>query len=294
MTAQILHGGPIAQQLRNDIALQIQQRTAKGLRTPKLAVILVGDNRASQTYVKNKKLACAAVGIDTENYDLAANTSQQDLLEIISRLNTDLTIDGILVQLPLPLQISSAAIIDSINPLKDVDGFNPYNVGMLVQGRAVLRPCTPAGIMLLLQATGVTLAGKHAVVIGRSNIVGLPMLLELIKVKATVTSCGTQTVNLEEEVKRADIVIVATGNPNLIKGSWIKPGSIIIDVGMNHDKDGKLIGDVEFEAAKEHAAWITPVPGGVGPMTIAMLLQNTLTANIVTTTASIIEKRINK
>lgn len=280
MTAQILSGTALAQKLRNNIAEQIQQRLKVGKRAPVLAVVLVGNNRASEVYVRNKKQACAAVGIETKNYDLPSTITQEELLKIITELNNDPKVDGILVQLPLPAQIDSTTIIESINPQKDVDGFHPYNLGRLAQGRATLQPCTPTGVMLLLAETKINLAGKDAVVIGRSNIVGLPMVLELINAKVTVTSCGKDTLDLEAEVKRADIVIVATGNPELIKGSWIKPGSIVIDVGMNHRTDGTLVGDVEFEAAKEHAAWITPVPGGVGPMTVAVLLNNTLNANI--------------
>lgn len=280
MTAKILSGEVLAKQLRDDIAQQISQITKDGKRPPALAVILVGENRASQVYVKNKKLACAAVGITTANHDLPASTTEKELLNLIEHLNDDPKIDGILVQLPLPEQIDTAAIIECINPHKDVDGFHPYNLGRLAQGRPLMRPCTPAGIMLLLEATLEKLEGKHAVVIGKSNIVGLPMLLELVRANVTVTSCGKETRDIAEEVKRADIVIVATGNPELVKGAWIKPGSIVIDVGMNHTPAGELIGDVEFEVAKDRAGWITPVPGGVGPMTVANLLRNTLIANI--------------
>jgi len=280
LSAKILSGSLIAQQLNQQVAQDIKQRSQQGLRAPAIAVILIGDNRASQIYVRNKKLACANVGISIFDYDLPATTTQQQLLNLIAELNHNPHVDGILVQLPLPAQINSDDILESIDPHKDVDGFHPYNLGRLAQGRPALRPCTPAGVMLLLEHTQEKLAGKHAVVIGTSNIVGLPMILELINADVTVTACQSKTTNLVAQVSSADILIVATGNPELIKGTWIKPGSIVIDVGMNHTEDGKLIGDVEYAVAKNIASWITPVPGGVGPMTIASLLRNTLLANI--------------
>lgn len=280
MSAKLLLGEQIAQPLRDKISLTIQQRIAKGFAAPTLAVVLVGENPASQLYVRNKKIACKQVGINTLNYDLAHDTQHTELLALIQQLNSDPNVDGILVQLPLPNHINTTDIIEHINPAKDVDGFHPYNLGRLAQGRPTLQPCTPIGIMQMLQYTQVPLAGKLATVIGRSNIVGLPMMLELLNVDATVTSCDRATLDLSAHVKTTDILIVATGNPELIKGSWIKPGSIVIDVGMNHTANGQLIGDVEFLAAKERAAWITPVPGGVGPMTIANLLNNTLSANM--------------
>jgi methylenetetrahydrofolate dehydrogenase (NADP+)/methenyltetrahydrofolate cyclohydrolase len=286
LTATILSGAKLAEQIRNTITAQIQLRLAQGKRAPVLAVVLVGDNPASKVYVKNKKIACAKVGIVTLNYDLPTDTKHTALLDLIRTLNNDPKVDGILVQLPLPQQINTAEIIENIDPNKDVDGFHPYNLGCLAQGRPNLRPCTPAGIMLLLAETKQNWVGKIAVVIGRSNIVGLPMTLELMQAKLTVTSCSKETENLAQEVQRADLLVVATGNPELIKGAWIKPGSTIIDVGMNRTKDGKLIGDVEFETAKQRAGWITPVPGGVGPMTIAALLQNTLRAVDISTMAA--------
>jgi methylenetetrahydrofolate dehydrogenase (NADP+)/methenyltetrahydrofolate cyclohydrolase len=280
LSAKILNGDAIAFALRSRIAQQIIERSKLGFRVPALAVILIGDNSASQIYVRNKRIACNDVGIKSIDYDLPATTSQAELLKLIKQLNDDSEVDGILVQLPLPKQINGGEILEDIDPHKDVDGFHPYNLGRLAQNHHYLRPCTPAGIMTMLRHTGENLAGKAAIVVGTSKIVGLPMILELINAGATVTACGKNTVNLAEEVARADIVVAATGNPELIKGEWIKPGAIVIDVGMNHTKNGALIGDVEFAAAKAKASWITPVPGGVGPMTIATLLNNTLTANI--------------
>ncbi len=280
LSAQLLLGEHIALPIRERVAQTIKQRVAQGQRAPVLAVILIGESLASQIYVRHKKIACKSIGITTLNYDLPSTTSHSELLKLIQQLNSDLDVDGILVQLPLPSHINTTEIIEHINPAKDVDGFHPYNLGRLAQGRPTLQPCTPAGIMLMLQHTGVALPGKLATVIGRSNIVGLPMMLELMNADLTVTSCDRSTADLSAHVKTADILIVATGNPELIKGAWIKPGSIVIDVGMNHTADGQLIGDVEFAAAKQRAAWITPVPGGVGPMTIASLLSNTLSANM--------------
>jgi methylenetetrahydrofolate dehydrogenase (NADP+)/methenyltetrahydrofolate cyclohydrolase len=279
-TNNILRGNEIAKALREQIAEDIRQRTKQGFRTPMLAVILVGDDPASQVYVRNKKNACEQVGINTVDYSLLSSISQVELLALIHKLNLDPTIDGILVQMPLPFQMNPSDIVESINPDKDVDGFHPYNLGRLAQGRPYLRPCTPAGVMTLLEHTQEKLAGKKATVVGTSNIVGLPMILELIRVGCTVTTCNKRTRDLAAEVKVADITVVAAGHPNLIKGEWIKPGSIVIDVGMNRLPDGHLCGDVEFDSAKERAGWITPVPGGVGPMTIASLLSNTLLANI--------------
>lgn len=280
MTAKLLKGDAIAKQLREHIAEDIRQRTIQGFRQPSLAVVLVGDNPASHIYVRNKKNACEHVGIHTVDYTLPQTTSHQELLALISKLNHDSTIDGILVQLPLPPQINAVEIVELIDPHKDIDGFHPYNIGRLAQGCPYLRPCTPAGVMLLLEHTNIKLDGAKATVVGTSNIVGLPMILELIAAGATVTCCNIQTRDLAAEVTDADILIVAVGKPELIKGSWIKPGCVIIDVGMNRLENGRLTGDVEFEAAKQRASWITPVPGGVGPMTIACLLSNTLLANI--------------
>lgn len=280
MTAQILDGDAVAKLHREQIAQDIRLRTEQGYRPPMLAVILVGEDPASQIYVRNKRAACEYVGINAVDYNLPLNISQIELLALINKLNKDPLVDGILVQLPLPFQINVTDIVESINPNKDVDGFHPYNLGRLAQGRPYLRPCTPAGVMLLLEHTKEKLPGKKATVIGTSNIVGLPMILELIRVGATVTTCNKKTRDLAAEVGSADIMVVATGNPGLVKGEWIKPGSIVIDVGMNRLPNGKLVGDVEFDKAKKRAAWITPVPGGVGPMTITCLLSNTLLANI--------------
>lgn len=280
MTAKLLHGDQIAKQLREQIAKDIRQRTTQGYRIPMLAVILVGDDPASHVYVRNKKNACDHVGILTVDYKLSSATSHMELLALINKLNRDPAIDGILVQLPLPYQINPADIVEHIDPHKDVDGFHPYNLGRLAQGKPYLRPCTPAGVMLLLSHTQEKLPGKKATVIGTSNIVGLPMILELILAGVTVTTCNKRTRDLAHEVGQADIVVVAAGKPGLVKGEWIKPDSIVIDVGMNRTDDGHLVGDVDFATAKEIAGWITPVPGGVGPMTIACLLSNTLLVNI--------------
>lgn len=280
MTAKILDGNQIALGIREQIAKDIKLRTEQGYRVPTLAVILVGEDPASTIYVRNKRNACEFVGIQAIDYNLAHNVTQLELLALINKLNHDPTIDGILVQLPLPFQINVTEIVESISPEKDVDGFHPYNLGRLAQGRPILRPCTPFGVMLLLDHTQSKLPGMKATVVGTSNIVGLPMILELIRVGATVTNCNKRTRDLRAEINHADIVVVATGNPNLIKGEWIKPGAIVIDVGMNRLPNGKLCGDVEFAQAKKRASWITPVPGGVGPMTITCLLSNTLLANI--------------
>lgn len=280
MTAQILHGDEIAKQHRERIAQDIALRTQQGYRPPMLAVVLVGEDPASEIYVRNKRNACEFVGINAVDYSLSNNISQFELIALINKLNKDPTIDGILVQLPLPYQINVTDIVECINPNKDVDGFHPYNLGRLAQGRPHLRPCTPAGVMQLLEHTKVKLPGLKATVIGTSNIVGLPMILELIRVGCTVTTCNKKTRDLKGEVGNGDILVVATGNPGLVKGDWIKPGGIVIDVGMNRLPNGHLVGDVEFDVAKERASWITPVPGGVGPMTITSLLSNTLLANI--------------
>lgn len=278
MPAQILHGNLLAQKLQQAIAKRISQHVKKGLRPPGLAVILVGDDPASFIYTRNKHRACQQVGILSQSFHLAASTTQQELIKLIDKLNTDPAIDGILVQLPLPLHILNQDIIERIRADKDVDGFHPYNLGRLAQRCPLLRPCTPAGIIELLQSTKLPLKGLNATVVGVSNIVGRPMLLELLMADCTVTACHRQTHNVKKAVLDADLVIVAAGSPGLIKGDWIKPGAIVIDVGMNRMDNGHFIGDVVFEAAKQHAAWITPVPGGVGPMTVATLLKNTLYA----------------
>lgn len=280
MTAKILNGDEISITYRDQIAQDIRLRTQQGYRPPLLAVILVGEDPASQVYVRNKHNACKYVGIEAVDYKLPYSVSQIELLALINKLNNDPLVDGILVQLPLPFQINPSDIVESINPDKDVDGFHPYNLGRLAQGRPYLRPCTPAGVMLLLEHTKEILPGMKATVIGTSNIVGLPMILELIRVGCTVTTCNKKTRDMPAEIASADIMVVATGVPGLVKGAWIKPGGIVIDVGMNRLPNGRLVGDVEYEAAKKRAGWITPVPGGVGPMTITCLLSNTLLSNI--------------
>jgi len=242
--------------------------------------VKVGDDAASAVYVRNKRLACAEVGITSLAYDLPGATSEARLLALIDALNHDAQVDGILVQLPLPEQIGRTAVIERIHPAKDVDGFHPYNIGRLAQRIPIMRPCTPYGVIRLLQHIGTPfdLKGQNAVVVGASNIVGRPMSLELLLTGATATVCHRFTIDLREHVSRADILIVAAGKPGLIPGQWVRPGSIVIDVGMNRLPDGRLVGDVDFAVARERAAWITPVPGGVGPMTVAMLMHNTLEA----------------
>lgn len=278
MTAQLINGKEVSRQRLEILARKTAERRASGLHTPCLAVILVGNDPASAVYVRNKKLACEKVGFKSLSYELPANTSQEALLKLVDELNGNAEVDGILVQLPLPKQIDSQAVLERILPHKDVDGFHPYNVGRLVVKMPLMRPCTPKGVMTLLEAYGIDVTGKKAVVVGASNIVGRPQALELLLARATVTICHSATQNLAEEVGAADIVVVGVGKPNFVKGEWIKPGAVVIDVGINRLEDGKLCGDVEFEVAKERASMITPVPGGVGPMTIATLLENTLHA----------------
>ncbi len=278
MNARILDGKALADRLLDDIAQQIEQRQASGRPAPGLAVILVGDDPASAIYVRNKRRACERAGVRSLAYDLPATTRQDELLVLIDRLNADPEVDGILVQAPLPPQIDSETVIERILPEKDVDGFHPYNIGRLAVRMPVLRPCTPYGVMHLLAATGEVLRGRHAVVVGASNHVGRPMALELLMAGCTVTVCHSATLDLANHVAQADIVVAAVGRPELVKGEWIKTGAIVIDVGINRLADGRLVGDVAFAAARERAAWITPVPGGVGPMTVATLLANTLEA----------------
>ncbi|MDA8362548.1 MAG: bifunctional methylenetetrahydrofolate dehydrogenase/methenyltetrahydrofolate cyclohydrolase FolD [Gammaproteobacteria bacterium] len=278
MGANIIDGKAIAASLQAEIRQQVIRRTADGGRAPGLAVILVGEDPASQVYVRSKRRACADAGILSFSHNLPASTSQTGLLELIDDLNRDARVDGILVQLPLPAHIDPETVIERILPNKDVDGFHPYNIGRLALRMPVLRPCTPRGVMTLLASTGVAVRGQHAVIVGASNLVGRPMALELLLAGCTVTICHRFTRDLPEHVAGADILVVAVGKPHLIKGTWIKPGTIVIDVGINRRADGSLVGDVEFEAARERAGWITPVPGGVGPMTVATLLLNTLEA----------------
>ena len=278
MTAQLIDGKKISQERLQLVSAAVAKRLESGLRAPGLAVVLVGDNPASAVYVRNKKSACQKCGIRSLSYELPASTSQEDLLKLIDELNANAEVDGILVQLPLPEGLDSQAVLERIHPDKDVDGFHPYNVGRLVVKMPLMRPCTPKGVMTLLEAYGIDPKGKKAVVVGASNIVGRPQALELLLARATVTICHSATENLDKEVGAADIVVVGVGIPNFVKGEWIKPGAVVIDVGINRLEDGSLCGDVEFDVAKERAGMITPVPGGVGPMTIATLLENTLHA----------------
>lgn len=278
MAAQLIDGKKISQQRIEAVAQAVKARQEKGLHTPCLAVVLVGDDPASAVYVRNKKLACQKSGIESLSYELPSETTQDNLLKLVDELNGDPAVDGILVQLPLPAHIDSQAVLERIEPHKDVDGFHPYNVGRLVVKMPLMRPCTPKGVMTLLEAYGIDPKGKKAVVVGASNIVGRPQALELLLSRATVTICHSATQNLADEVAAADILVVGVGIPNFVKGEWVKPGAVVIDVGINRLDDGSLCGDVEFDVAKERASMITPVPGGVGPMTIATLLENTLHA----------------
>jgi methylenetetrahydrofolate dehydrogenase (NADP+)/methenyltetrahydrofolate cyclohydrolase len=276
MSAPIIDGKAIAAQLRQDIKQRVESRQARGLRAPGLAVVLVGENAASQVYVSSKRKGCEECGILSLAYDLPADASQEELLSLIDKLNDNPAIDGILVQLPLPDHIEVETVIERIHPDKDVDGFHPYNIGRLTIQMPTLRPCTPRGSMTLLESTGVDLRGLDAVIVGASNIVGRPMALELLMAGCTVTICHSKTRNLQEKLSNADLVVAAVGRPEMIKGEWLKDGVIVIDVGINRLESGKLVGDVEFASASEKASYITPVPGGVGPMTVATLLQNTV------------------
>ncbi len=280
MPAQIIDGKAIAKQIRAEIRERIDARAADGHRPPGLAVIQVGSDPVSAIYVRNKRKACEDAGIESVDFDLPGETPADELLSLIDRLNADDGVDGILVQLPLPEHIDTLSIIERIQPTKDVDGFHPFTVGRLAQRIPVLRPATPLGIMTLLERIGVDAKGQHAVVVGASNHVGRPLALEFLLAGATTTVCHKFTRDLKANVERADILAVAVGKPGLIPGSWIKPGAVVFDVGITRLEDGHLKGDVDFDEALKHAAWITPVPGGVGPMTIAMLLHNTLTAAI--------------
>ncbi|MDA9981472.1 bifunctional methylenetetrahydrofolate dehydrogenase/methenyltetrahydrofolate cyclohydrolase FolD [Gammaproteobacteria bacterium] len=275
MNGKIINGKQVANDLIDRIKDGVDKRLAAGHRAPGLAMVLVGDSPASKVYVRNKEKACERSGILSFMHRMPETTSQEELLALVDRLNTDDAVDGILVQLPLPDHIDDESVLSSIAPDKDADGFHPENMGLLAIGAPRFRPCTPRGIMTLLAHTGIDLAGLDAVIVGRSNIVGRPMALELIRVSATVTVCHSKTRDLPGKIGAADLVVAAIGRPEFVKGEWIKPGAIVIDVGINRTAEGKLVGDVEFEAAKARAAWITPVPGGVGPMTVASLLENT-------------------
>ena len=278
MTAQIIDGKAVSIKCLDKIAAEVENRKAQNKRPPCLAVILVGDNPASHVYVRNKKNACEKVGFRSLSYEKSADFSEAELLALIDELNNDDTVDGILVQLPVPPHIDSQKIIERIRPDKDVDGFHPYNIGRLAVKMPLMRPCTPKGVMTMLSEYGIDVKGKNVTIVGQSNIVGRPQALEMLMNRATITVCHTATKDLPAEVKRADIVVAAVGRPNCIKGEWIKDGAVVIDVGINRLDNGKLCGDVEFETAREKASYITPVSGGVGPMTIASLLENTLEA----------------
>jgi methylenetetrahydrofolate dehydrogenase (NADP+)/methenyltetrahydrofolate cyclohydrolase len=278
MTARIIDGKARAERLTAEIAAQVAARVGAGRSTPGLAVVLVGDHPASRVYVRNKRRTTEAVGMRSFAHDLPLETPQADLLSLIDAMNRDPAVTGILVQLPLPAHIAEELVTERIDPRKDVDGFHPYNIGRLVLKRPTLRPCTPYGCMTLLKDTGEDLVGKHAVVIGQSNIVGRPMALELLMERCTVTICHSKTRDLPGIVRQADIVVAGVGRAGFVQGDWVKQGAIVIDVGINRNAEGKLCGDVDFAAARERASWITPVPGGVGPMTIATLLANTLRA----------------
>ncbi|GKX54171.1 bifunctional protein FolD [Leminorella grimontii] len=278
MSAKIIDGKAIAQQLRAEIAASVQKRIQAGRRAPGLAVVLVGENPASQIYVNSKRRACEEVGFLSRSFNLDHTCSENELLTLIDSLNNDPLIDGILVQLPLPEGFDNTKILERISPEKDVDGFHPYNIGRLCQRTPKLRPCTPRGIITMLQRCEINTYGLDALVIGASNIVGRPMGLELLLAGCTTTVTHRFTQNMEKKVREADLIVAAVGRPGFVRGEWIKPGAIVIDVGINRLESGKVVGDVEYETAAERAAWITPVPGGVGPMTVATLMQNTLQA----------------
>jgi len=278
MTAKLIQGREVANQIIADIAHQVEIKQAAGFRPPGLAVVLVGDDPASSIYVRHKQKACERAGVISEVHHLPYKTSQDELLKLVQHLNHAEHIDGLIVQLPLPEHIDNNLIVEQVNPHKDVDCFHPYNLGRLAQRRPHLRPCTPYGIMKLLAHANIDIRGKYCVVVGASNIVGRPMALELLLAKATVTVCHRFTQNLHEHVEMADILVVAIGKTDIVQSAWLKPGVVAIDVGMNRLDNGRLVGDLDFETAKEIASWITPVPGGVGPMTVAMLLRNTLLA----------------
>lgn len=278
MTAKVIDGKAIALALREDIRAQVSALRAAGRRAPGLAVVIVGEDPASQIYVRNKHVATEGAGMLSIMKVLPATASQQEVLEVVQALNADPLVDGILVQLPVPKQIDSKAVIDAIAVEKDVDGFNPENLGLLAQRTPRLRPCTPYGCMKMLEFEGIDPAGMDAVVLGQSNIVGRPAALELLMKGATVTICHSRTKDLPGHVRRADLIVAGIGKPEFVKGDWIKPGAVVLDVGINRLPSGKVVGDVDFEAVRQKASYITPVPGGVGPMTIAMLIQNTLEA----------------
>jgi len=276
MAGQIIDGKAIAADIRREVREQSDRLAARGKRRPGLAVVLVGDDPASRIYVRNKRAACEECGLVSVSHDLPHSATQTELLSLIERLNSDSAIDGILVQVPLPDHIDERVVIEAISPAKDVDGFHPYNVGRLALRNPLMRPCTPYGVIRLLERYGIPAKGQNAVVVGASNLVGRPMALELLLAGATVTITHRFTTDLRSHVERAELLVVAVGRPGLIPGEWVRPGAVVVDVGINRMPDGKLCGDVQFEAARERASWITPVPGGVGPMTVAILMKNTL------------------
>jgi methylenetetrahydrofolate dehydrogenase (NADP+)/methenyltetrahydrofolate cyclohydrolase len=278
MSAEILNGIACAARIKQDIGYKIRKRVSMGLAKPGLDVILVGDDPASKIYVQHKQKACQEVGISSTIHELPVSTTQEELIACLQKCNESASTNGILVQLPLPNHLNSNDLLELIKPIKDVDGFHPYNIGRLLQKRPLLRPCTPFGIMTLLGEIKEDMAGLHAVVVGASNIVGRPMALELLLARCTVTICHIHTKNLAQHVQDADILVSAIGKPGVIQSSWIKPGARVIDVGVNRLESGAITGDIDFETAKQRAGWITPVPGGVGPMTVATLLENTLFA----------------
>ena len=279
MTAKIIDGKQIANETIFEVKETISKAIMKGEKPPGLAVIKVGEDSASNIYVKNKRIACSKVGIKSFNYDLPEQTSEKELIELVVSLNSNPEVNGILVQLPLPPQINETIIIETIEPIKDVDGFHPYTIGRLMQRIPILRPCTAIGVMTMLDSIGADPIGKHVVIVGASNLVGRPLALEFLLRGATTTVCHRFTENLEHFVRQADILAVAVGKPNIVLSEWIKKDAIVLDIGINRNKKGDITGDVDFEIAKEKASWISPVPGGVGPMTVAMLIKNTLLAS---------------
>ena len=279
MTAKIINGKQIANKILLEVKETISKATMKGEKPPGLAVIQVGENSASKIYIKNKRIACSKVGFKSFNYDLPEQTSEKELIELVVSLNSNPEVNGILVQLPLPPQINETIIIETIEPIKDVDGFHPYTIGRLMQRIPILRPCTAIGVMTMLDSIGADPIGKHVVIVGASNLVGRPLALEFLLRGATTTVCHRFTENLEHFVRQADILAVAVGKPNVVLSEWIKKDAIVLDIGINRNKKGNITGDVDFEIAKEKASWISPVPGGVGPMTVAMLIKNTLLAS---------------
>jgi len=293
MTANIIDGKKIAQETISEIKNSIAVNIEEGLSPPGLAVIIVGDNPASSIYVRNKRTACKEAGIKSYDHDLPKNISEKELIELIQALNTNPNIHGILVQLPLPDHINETKIIESIEPIKDVDGFHPYTIGRLMQRIPVLRPCTSIGVITMLDSIGVNPMGKHAVIVGASNLVGRPLALELLLKGATTTVCHKFTKDLESFVNQAEILAVAVGKIGIIPGNWIKKDAVVFDIGINRDENGKVTGDVDFKTAKEQASWISPVPGGVGPMTVAMLLKNTLIASSINMSENKKERKIS-